>query len=81
MTDSELLDQVKSGLNIYGDTLDNTLSIYIDEIKAFMKDAGVPEEDATVGIIVKGVGDLYFNGSLSDYFYKRVFQLKVRNNV
>jgi hypothetical protein len=81
MTDSELLEQVKNGLNIYGDTLDNTLSIYIDEIKAFMKDAGVPVEAASVGIIVKGVGDLYFNGSLSDYFYKRLFQLRVVENV
>lgn len=81
MTERELLERVKSGLNVYGDMLDDTLSIYITEIKEFMKDAGVPEsffnEIASVGIITKGVRDLYFEGSLSDYFYKRIYQLKL----
>jgi hypothetical protein len=81
MTERELLERVKEGINVYGDTLDGTLTIYITEIKEFMKDAGVPEtffnEIASVGIVTKGVRDLYFDGSLSDYFYKRLYQLKL----
>lgn len=80
MSDIELLNKVKEGLNIYGNTLDSTLTIYIDEIKSYMKEAGVPEifisSATSVGIITIGVSDLYNKGSLSDYFNCRVNQLK-----
>ena len=82
MSENELLTQVKEGLNIYGDLLDATLKIYIKEVKNHMLDAGVQDsffnDDSCVGIITIGVHDLYYNGSLSAYFDRRMFQLKHR---
>ena len=42
MSENELLVHVKEGLNIYGDLLDATLLIYINEVKNHMLDSGVP---------------------------------------
>lgn len=83
MTDDELLKKVKSGLGITGDYQNDTLQFYIDEVKGFMRSAGVPEEvvngSKAVGCITVGVSDLWNYGSgsvkLSDYFIKRVLQL------
>jgi hypothetical protein len=77
------LDLVKSALGITGEYQDATLKIYIDEVKAYMKDAGVPTEvinsEVSAGVIARGVTDLWnYNGGagkLSDYFYQRVAQL------
>ena len=77
------LELVKSALGITGEYQDATLKIYIDEVKAYMKDAGVPTDvinsEASAGVITRGVTDLWnYNGGagkLSDYFYQRVSQL------
>ena len=77
------LDKVKSALGITGTYQDATLTIYIDEVKAYMKDAGVSteviESELSAGVIARGVTDLWnYNGGagkLSDYFYQRVSQL------
>lgn len=77
------LEKVKSALGITGTYQDATLTIYIDEVKAYMKAAGVPTEvidsEASAGVIARGVTDLWnYNGGagkLSDYFYQRVSQL------
>lgn len=84
MTDAELLAKVKSGLGVTGDFQDDTLQVYIDDVKAFLKSAGVADDvvksDASVGCIMRGVADLwnYGNGNatLSDYFRMRLIQLK-----
>lgn len=84
MTDTELLTKVKNGLGITGTFQDTTLQIYIDEAKAFMKSAGVPDNvissNVSVGCILRGVADLWNYGSgnarLSEYFKMRVCQLK-----
>lgn len=84
MTDTELLEKTKSGLGITGTFQDATLMVYIDEIKAFMKSAGVPQSviksEVSVGCIMRGVSDLWNYGSgntsLSEYFKQRVIQLK-----
>lgn len=82
MTETELLEHVKEGLNIYGDLLNATLLIYIREVKSHMLDSGVPnsffDDNSCVGIITIGVNDLYYKGSLSDYFDRRMFQLMYR---
>ena len=78
-----VLESVKSALGITGTYQDATLTIYIDEVKAYMKDAGVPDEvinsSVSAGVIARGVTDLWnYNGGagkLSDYFYQRVSQL------
>lgn len=84
MTDTELLNEIKTGLNITGTYQDKTLSLYIDEVKNFLIDAGVSEEiinsSVSVGVITRGVSDLWNYGmgtaNLSDYFMQRAFQLK-----
>ena len=84
MTDAELLTKIKSGLGITGDYQDATLTVYVDEVKAFMESAGVPktviDSSASVGCIMRGVADLWNYGSgnakLSEYFRMRVLQLK-----
>ena len=77
------LDKVKSALGITGNFQDATLKIYIDEVLAYMKDAGVSTDvlnsELSAGVIARGVTDLWnYNGGagkLSDYFYQRVSQL------
>lgn len=84
MTDAEILTKVKSGLGITGTFQDDTLNVYLAEVKAFMKSAGVPqtviESEASVGCIMRGVADLWNYGAgnarLSDYFRMRLIQLK-----
>lgn len=84
MTDAELLVKIKNGLGITGAFQDETLNVYLDEVKAFMKSAGVSQDviksEASVGCIMRGVADLWNYGSgnatLSNYFRMRVIQLK-----
>lgn len=84
MTDAELLTKIKNGLGITGDFQDATLTVYVEEVKAFMKSAGVAksviDSSASVGCIMRGVADLWNYGSgsakLSDYFKMRVLQLR-----
>lgn len=88
MTDAELLIRVKNGLGITGDFQDDTLKVYIDEVKAFMSSSGVQdsiiESDVSVGCIMRGVADLWNygagNASLSNYFQLRLIQLKQRTS-
>ena len=78
-----ILTKVKQALGITGAYQDDTIKIYIDEVVAYMKDAGVPEkvvaDTASAGVIARGVSDLWnygsSNGKLSEYFYQRVSQL------
>ena len=88
MTDAELLTKIKIGLfgNAAGEWRDEMLQVYIDEVKCFMRDAGVSADvvngESSVGCIMLGVNDLwnYSSGGvrLSDYFKQRVIQLAAR---
>lgn len=75
------LDRVKKGLGVTGDYQNDTLTEYINEVKGYLLDAGVPEavldSDVSIGLITRGVSDLwnYGTGKLSDYFYQRATQL------
>lgn len=79
----ELLKKVKAGLGITGDYQDETIQFYIDETKAFMISAGVVEavvnSTEAVGVIMRGVADLWNYGSgsvrFSEYFIQRMIQL------
>lgn len=81
MTDAELLAKVKTGLGVTGTYLDETLQNYVFEVKQFLLDAGVDEnvlnDSVSVGVITRGVLDLwsYGSGKLSEYFYQRAKQL------
>ena len=81
-----ILTKVKNGLGITSDAQDETLNVFIDGIKAFMKDAGVSDEiiesDDASGVIVSGVIDTWNYGSgevkLSPFTKERIIQLKYR---
>ena len=85
MTDAELLVKVKIGLFGEANTTwrDEVLTVYINEVKDFMRNAGVSEtvlsSEASAGCIMLGVNDLwnYSSGGvkLSEYFKQRVIQL------
>ncbi len=89
MTDAQILTTVKQMLfgADAGTFRDDLLTAYINEVKDFMRNAGVSESvissDSAVGIIAIGVSDLwnYQAGGvkLSEYFTQRVIQL-TRNN-
>lgn len=81
-----MLESVKTALGITGTYQDDLLQIYIDEVIAYLTDAGVSEtvlaSDAATGIIVRGVSDLWNYGSggtqLSPYFMQRAVQLALK---
>lgn len=83
MTDAELLTEVKKRIGITGDYQDDTLTGHIQDVKDFMQDAGVSEEvmqtTKIIGVVTRGVSDLWDygsgNGEFSPYFFQRVTQL------
>lgn len=84
MDNEELLIKVKTGLGIFGNYQDDTLRVYIEEVKQYMDSAGVSKEvidsPVSIGTIIRGVSDLwdYSSGStgLSPYFKERCIQLR-----
>lgn len=89
MTDAELLEKVKAGLGITGTYQDETMKIYIDEVKEYLTDAGINSKilssSAAVGVIIRGVSDLWNYGAgstnYSEYFVQRAFQLKYKEEI
>lgn len=86
MNDVERLERVKALLGIPGAYHDATISGYIADVMAFMRDSGVNESvvqsESAVGAIARGVSDLWNNGAgsvnFSPYFMQRVTQLAYR---
>lgn len=80
---SEQLHAVKTNLGITGTYQDGAIQGYIDEVKQFLLEAGIPKEiiesNSAIGVITRGVADLWNYGSggtdLSPYFFKRAIQL------
>lgn len=77
-----MLANVKLALGITGTALDNTIQQYIDEVMAFLEDAGVKQANVTVGIVARGVADLWNyggnEGKFSEYFMQRAAQLSLK---
>lgn len=73
-----ILTSVKRALNIGGTYQDAALTEYINEVKAYLKAAGVSEANMTPGLVARGVADLWQygagEGKLSQYFYERAIQ-------
>ncbi len=76
------LEDVKTALGITGIYQDNTLKVYFDDVIGYLKNAGISEADMTVGIVARGVSDLWNYGSggtdLSAYFMQRAAQLALK---
>ena len=77
-----MLSDVKASLGVTGNYQDDTLGQYIEEVKAFLIDAGVPDQKITSGIVSRGVADLWNygagDGKLSPYFMTRATQLALK---
>ena len=77
-----MLESVKTALGITGDYQDATIQSYIDEVVEFLMDAGVKKSDISVGIVTRGVSDLWnyggADGKLSEYFLQRATQLSFK---
>lgn len=80
---ADMLSGVKYALGIEGNYQDNTVSEYIEEVIAFLNDAGISTSKITVGLVARGVSDLWNygsgNGSLSEYFMQRATQLAYKS--
>lgn len=78
-----MLENVKKALNITGTYQDSTLEQYIAEVTDFLIKAGVKNANITVGIVARGVSDLWNygaeGGKLSEYFMQRASQLALQN--
>lgn len=76
------LEDVKNALGVTGTYQDATLTEYVNEVIAFLKDAGVSEANITSGVIARGVSDLWNygegGGTLSEYFKIRANQLALK---
>lgn len=78
-----MLEKVKTALGITGTYQDDKLQEYIDETVEYLHDGGVSMDilnsKHAAGIIVRGVSDLWNNGSggtdFSPYFIRRATQL------
>lgn len=89
MSDAEILQKVKDALSITGDYQDDALLFYIEEVKEYLKSAGVSESiiqsKKSLGCICRGVTDLWCygagQGKLSEYFMQRATQLTLENEV
>jgi hypothetical protein len=82
MSTDEMLSHVKNAIGVTGDYQDETLKEYINEVIAFLNDAGVPSSKITPGIVARGVSDLWNygagEGKLSSYFMVRATQLSLK---
>lgn len=80
-----MLELVKALLGIQGDYQDATINGYIEEVTAFLADAGVADVYITPGIVARGVSDLWNYGSgdagFSEYFLQRAAQLAYKPQV
>ena len=83
-----MLEEVKKRLGITGDYQDDTIQGYIEDVKQFLLDGGVDKEvvnaSSTVGVIARGVSDLWNYGSggtsFSPYFLQRAIQLSSKGS-
>ncbi len=83
-----MLEEVKKRLGITGDYQDDTIQGYIEDVKQFLLDGGVKKEvvdaSSTVGVIARGVSDLWNYGSggtsFSPYFLQRAIQLSSKDS-
>lgn len=86
MAEFDILTAVKTGLGLQGnDYFDDTLRIYITDVKDYLRIAGAKDAvinaESSAGVITCGVADLWNYGSgnaeLSPYFKERAIQLAI----
>lgn len=81
-----MLEQVKTALGVTGSYQNDTIQSYIDDIIAFLKEAGISENtiNDNVPLVARGVADIWNYGSgkaeLSVYFIQRAIQLAIKDS-
>lgn len=81
MTEDELLIKVKRDMGLTGTYHDEVIKDYIQYVKEFLVDGGVPKEvvdsSSSVGAITQGVNDMWGNegNGFSNLFIMRAIQL------
>lgn len=83
VSDADILTKVKNSLGVTGNYQDNTLNIYISDVKEYMRASGIDSDvvnsTLSIGAICRGVADLWNYGqgntNFSPYFLQRVTQL------
>lgn len=86
MSEVNLLNEVKTRLGITGTYQDATVTAHINDTVAFLTDAGVSNDvlmsEASLGVIARGVSDLWNYGSgdgeFSTVFFQRAKQLSLK---
>lgn len=86
MAEFSMLEHVKASLGITDEFHDATLNAYIEDVRGYLQDAGIPEavtnSRACGGVVARGVSDLWnYDGggtSLSPYFRERAAQLALK---
>lgn len=86
MTAAELTAEIKTRLSLTGTFHDNLITALANDVKEYIKSAGADAESpAAVGVIARGVTDLWNFGSgdgkFSEVFYQRVSQLALEKEV
>ena len=89
MNEMELLSKIKKSVGITSSYQDDVLKEHINEVKRYLLSAGVKpgvvNSSLSLGVIAKGVSDLWNYGSgvtqLSPYFYQRATQLAMEDEV
>lgn len=87
MTDIDLVSNIKTRLGITGNYHDDLLAAHAADVKEFLIGAGVSEEivnsEKSVGVITRGVSDLWDygsgNGKFSQTFNQMAIQLALRS--
>lgn len=82
MTDADLVEKIKIRLGITGDYHDALLGELANDVKDFILDAGGdPESEQAVGLIARGVTDLWNfgsgDGTYSQVFFQRLLQMSL----
>lgn len=84
MADTQLIEEIKTRLGLTGDYQDALIGAYADDVKEFLVAGGIPyavaESEKSIGVIARGVADLWNfgagEGTFSPVFYQRLTQLR-----
>lgn len=76
------IEDIKEALGITGDHFDGLLTIYMNTTMAYLRNAGVSDENMNIGVVARGVADLWNygagKGEWSKVFIDMASQLALR---
>lgn len=82
MVDADLIEQIKIRLGVTGSYHDALIGALAQDVKDFILDAGAdPDDEASIGLIARGVADLWNygagDGTYSQVFFQRLLQMSL----